>query len=60
MLKPSLNFSGFSIPTVGYVVLMVGVALVISLVDGMLPLGVSIGEAYTILVLMGFMAKDMR
>jgi len=50
----------FSIPTAGYVVLIVVVALVISLVDGLLPLGVSIGEAYTILVLLGFMAKDKR
>jgi hypothetical protein len=60
MTTPSVKNPGFSIPTIGYVVLIVGVALVISLVDGMSPLGVSISEAYTVLVLLGFMAKDRR
>jgi GAF domain len=60
MIKPFSSMPVLSIPTIGYVVLMVGVALIISLVDGMFPLGVSIGEAYTILVLLGFMARDKR
>lgn len=59
-MKPFSGIPAFSIPTIGYVFLIIGVALVISLVDGMLPLGVSIGEAYTVLVLLGFMAKDKR
>ena len=60
MTTSSMKIPSFPIPTIGYVILIVGVALVISIVDGMLPLGVSIGEAYTILVLLGFMAKDKR
>lgn len=60
MTTSSLKIPSFPIPTVGFVVLIICVALVISIVDGMLPLGVSIGEAYTILVLLGFMAKDKR
>jgi GAF domain len=50
----------FSKPALMYLILIVVSALGISIVDGMLPLGVSIGEAYTILVLLGFMAKDKR
>ncbi|GJL60917.1 MAG: hypothetical protein NPIRA03_37740 [Nitrospirales bacterium] len=60
MSKPLSAIPVFSITTIGYVVLMVSVALVISLVDGMFPLGVSISEAYAVLVLLGFMAKDKR
>jgi hypothetical protein len=39
---------------------MVVCALGISIIDGMLPRGVSMGEAYAILVLLGLMAKDKR
>lgn len=60
MTTSSLRIPVLSVPTIGYGVLMVALALTISVVDGMLPLGVSIGEAYTILVLLGFMAKDKR
>lgn len=60
MIRPFSSIPVFPIPTIGYVVLIVGVALVISLVDGMFPLGVSISEAYAVLVLLGFMAKDRR
>ncbi len=60
MSKPLSAIPVFSITTIGYVVLMVSVALVISLVDGLFPLGVSISEAYAVLGLLGFMAKDKR
>lgn len=60
MTMASLRIPILSISTIGYVVLMVAVALTISIVDGMFPLGVSISEAYAILVLLGFMAKDKR
>ena len=50
----------FSKPALVYLILIVVSALGISIVDGLFPLGVSIGEAYTILVLLGFMAKDKR
>ncbi|MDT7042963.1 GAF domain-containing protein [Candidatus Nitronereus thalassa] len=50
----------FSKSSLAYLILIVLSAAVISIVDGMFPLGVSIGEAYTILVLLGFMAKDKR
>ena len=43
-----------------YVIAMVVCALVISFIDSQLPLGVSIGETYAILVLIGHMAKDNR
>ena len=43
-----------------YVIGMILCALVISVIDGMLPRGVSMGEAYAILVLLGLMAKDKR
>ncbi len=46
--------------TIAYGLLIVGCALAISIVDSMLPRGVSIGEAYAILVLIGLMAKDRR
>ncbi|MGB0911318.1 MAG: GAF domain-containing protein, partial [Nitrospirales bacterium] len=46
--------------TIGYLVVMGVCALVISVVDSMLPRGVSMGEAYAILVLLGLMAKDKR
>ncbi|WNM58767.1 GAF domain-containing protein [Candidatus Nitrospira allomarina] len=60
MIKPLSAIPVFSITTIGYVVLMGSVALVISVVDGMFPLGVSISEAYAVLVLLGFTAKDKR
>lgn len=43
-----------------YLIGMIVCALSISIIDGMLPLGVSMGEAYAILVLIGLMAKDKR
>ena len=43
-----------------YVIAMVVCALVISFIDSQLPQGVSIGEAYAILVLIGILAKDSR
>ena len=46
--------------TVIYLIGMIVCALGISIVDGMVPLGVSMGEAYAILVLIGLMAKDKR
>ena len=46
--------------TVPYLIGMVVCALGISIIDGMLPQGVSMGEAYAILVLLGLMAKDKR
>ncbi len=46
--------------TVIYLIGMVVCALGISIIDGMLPRGVSMGEAYAILVLLGLMAKDKR
>ncbi len=46
--------------SIGYLIAMVVCALVISIIDGMLPRGVSMGEAYAILVLLGLMAKDKR
>lgn len=50
----------FSKSSLMYLTLIIACALAISIIDGMFPLGVSIGEAYTILVLLGFMAKDKR
>lgn len=50
----------FSKPVVVYLTLIVISGLAISIVDGLFPLGVSIGEAYVVLVLLGFMAKDKR
>jgi len=59
MNKLSLDsFSSKS--TTSYVVAMVVCALVISFIDGLLPQGVSIGEAYIILVLIGLLAKNNR
>ncbi len=46
--------------TIIYLIGMVVCALGISIIDGMLPRGVSMGEAYAILVLLGLMAKDKR
>jgi len=54
--KPTL-LQKSSIP---YLIVMVVCALGISIIDGMLPRGVSMGEAYAILVLLGLMAKDKR
>jgi hypothetical protein len=50
----------FSRSTIYYVISMVVCALAISFVDSLLPQGVSVGEAYTILVLIGLLAKDSR
>jgi len=60
MNELSLSDSFFSKSTVTYVIAMVVCALVISFIDSLLPQGVSIGEAYAILVLIGLMAKDSR
>ncbi len=60
MTTPSSKDPMFSKPALVYLLLIVVCGLAISIVDGMLPLGVSIGEAYAILVLLGFMAKDKR
>ena len=43
-----------------YVFVMVVCALIISFIDSQLPQGVSVGEAYAILALIGLMAKDSR
>ena len=50
----------FSKSSVSYIIAMVVCALVISFTDSLLPQGVSIGEAYAILVLIGLMAKDNK
>lgn len=60
MNKPTLSNTLFSMSAVSYIIAMVVCTLIISYVDSLLPQGVSIGEAYTILVLIGFMAKDSR
>ena len=52
--------SVFQKTTLLYVIAMIVCALTISIIDGMLPRGVSMGEAYAILVLLGLMAKDKR
>ncbi len=52
--------SQFSKSSIAYLMAMIASALVISIIDGMLPQGVSIGEAYAVLVLLGLMAKDRR
>ncbi len=52
--------SVFQKTTFVYIIGMVVCALTISIIDGMLPRGVSMGEAYAILVLLGLMAKDKR
>ena len=46
--------------SIPYLIGMVVCALGISIIDSMLPRGVSMGEAYAILVLLGLMAKDKR
>jgi len=40
MTTSSLRIPNFSIPTIGYVFLIIGFALAISIVDGMFPLGI--------------------
>lgn len=50
----------FSKSGVGYVIAMVVCALLITYIDSLLPQGVSMGEAYAILVLIGLMAKDSK
>ena len=56
----TLSHPVFQKTTALYVIGMVLSALIISIIDGMLPRGVSMGEAYAILVLIGLMAKDKR
>ncbi len=60
MTSISLNDLKIANPTVAYGVGMVICALCISILDSFLPQGVSIGEAYALLVLLGFMAKNKR
>jgi GAF domain-containing protein len=60
MNELSSSNSLFSKSTVSYVIAMVVCALVISFIDSQLPQGVSVGEAYALLVLIGLMAKDSR
>ena len=61
MANPFSNIASFFPKShIGYLIAMVVCALAISIVDGMLPRGVSMGEAYAILVLIGLMAKDKR
>ncbi len=60
MNKLSSNNSFFSKSSVIYIIAMVACALVISFTDSLLPQGVSVGEAYALLVLIGFMSKDNR
>jgi hypothetical protein len=60
MDKLSPNNLFFSKSSVSYIIAMVVCALVISFTDSLLPQGVSIGEAYAILVLIGLMAKDNK
>jgi len=45
---------------VSYIIAMVVTAMVISFIDSQLPQGVSVGEAYAILVLIGLMSKDSK
>jgi len=54
-----LNLFSFKSSTSATIVMVV-CALVISFIDSQLPQGVSIGEAYAILALIGLMAKDSR
>jgi len=58
MIKFLNLFSSKSTTT--YIVAMVVSALIISFIDSQLPQGVSMGEAYIILVLIGLLAKDSR
>jgi len=60
MNKHTSSNAQYSKSTVSYVIAMVVFTLLISYIDSLLPQGVSIGEAYAILVLIGFMAKDSR
>lgn len=60
MNKLSKKGSFFSKSTISYVIALAVCALVISFIDSQLPQGVSVGEAYAILVLIGLMAKDSR
>ena len=59
MNKTFLNLFS-SKPYASYVIAMVACALIISFIDSQLPQGVSVGEAYAILALIGLMAKDSR
>ena len=58
--SPAQSGPLFSSQGFGYLLAIIVLAVGISVVDGMLPQGVSMGEAYSILVLIGLMAKDKR
>jgi hypothetical protein len=60
MYKEKIRDSLYSLSEATYVLAMVVVAIAISFVDSMLPQGVSTGEAYAVLVLIGLVAKDKR
>lgn len=62
MMTPITSTTATLLPksSVIYLIAMLVCAVGISILDGMLPLGVSMGEAYAILVLIGLMAKDKR
>ena len=62
MTTPTTSTNPTLLPksSVIYLIAMIVCALGISILDGMLPLGVSMGEAYAILVLIGLMAKDRK
>ncbi|PIR01016.1 MAG: hypothetical protein COV66_04110 [Nitrospinae bacterium CG11_big_fil_rev_8_21_14_0_20_45_15] len=56
LLLDSFSFKS----SVNYIIAMVVTAMVISFIDSQLPQGVSVGEAYAILVLIGLMSKDSK
>jgi hypothetical protein len=43
-----------------YIIGIIAIAAIISYIDSQLPLGVSVGEAYAVLALIGLMSKDSR
>ena len=59
MNKTFLNLFSFKSST-SCTITMVVCALIISFIDSQLPQGVSVGEAYAILALIGLMGKDSR
>jgi hypothetical protein len=59
MNKTFLNLFSFKSSTT-CAITMVVCALIISFIDSQLPQGVSVGEAYAILALIGLMGKDSR
>ncbi|GJL49823.1 GAF domain-containing protein [Candidatus Nitrospira salsa] len=60
MSDSSTRIPQFSKTSIGYVIGMVVCAIFIFTIDSMLPQGVSVGEAYALLVLLGLMSKDKR